>query len=181
MSFLNTDSRAGTSPSDDVVEETDGLLADESVDRLETRVSVSSSSLLNSPLSSADEILATTCQFSSSRHLNSGGGRDLEPELREVKPQPTDIRADETWRLRAEEERWVLVTGKSTAVMSLVGDDEDCLRNEGTGSSGRVEVSLELQDCRDVMTLDIRSLKGFAIVHTGCTQNDMYKCKTVMR
>nr|GMD49448.1 splicing factor 3B subunit 4 [Ipomoea batatas] len=159
-------SRAGTSPSDDVVEETDALLADESVDRLETRVSVSSSSLLNSSLSSADE-------FSSSRHLNSGGGRDLAPELREVKPQPTDIRADETWRLRAEEERWVLVTGKSTAVMSLVGDDEDCLRNEGTGSSGRVEVSLELQDCRDVMTLDIRSLKGFAIVHTGCTQNDM--------
>nr|GMD24901.1 hypothetical protein Iba_chr08cCG4980 [Ipomoea batatas] len=42
------------------------------------------------------------------------------PELRKVKPQPTDIWADETWRLRAEEERWVLVTGKSTAVMSLV-------------------------------------------------------------
>lgn len=86
---------------------------------------------------------------------------------REVNPQPTDIRADETWRLRAEEERRWVVDGGAVTGMSLVellADDEDCLRNEGTGSSGRVEVSLELQDCRDVMTLDIRSLKGFAIV-----------------
>nr|GMD24908.1 putative late blight resistance protein homolog R1B-14 [Ipomoea batatas] len=51
------------------------------------------------------------------------------PELRKVKPQPTDIWADETWRLRAEEERWVLVTGKSTAAPveedDVVGFDDE--------------------------------------------------------
>lgn len=46
--------------------------------------------------------------------------------------------------------------------MSLVltGDGR---KNEGTGSAGRVEGSLERQDWKDGMTREIRSLKRLAI------------------
>lgn len=70
------------------------------------------------------------------------------------KSQLMEMKAEETWWLKAAAgllEKWMV---------EILGSGE----NEGTGSWGRLEGSLERQDCKVVaMTLQILSLKRFAI------------------
>ncbi|CAL5326355.1 unnamed protein product [Camellia sinensis] len=112
--------------------------------------------------------LAITCHLSSFCHLNWGGDSVRSssegycaPDL-ERKPQPTDVKAEDTWRLK-EEERWGLEGGGVAGGKSTWWRVGDSRRNEGTGSSGRVEGSLERQDWKDGITREILSLKRFAI------------------
>lgn len=54
-------------------------------------------------------------------------------------------------------------TGCGVRRLLLSDGDGDGRRNEGTGLAGRVEGSFERQDWKEGMTLDIRSLKRFAM------------------
>lgn len=118
---------------------------------------------------SSSQTLAIMCHSSSFCHRNwfdsvrSSLSAYRGPDL-DLKRQPTDMKAEDTWCLK--EERWGCfegggVIGKSTGMsLGLTGES---LKNEGTGLFGRVAGSLERQDWKDGITREIRSL-NFAIL-----------------
>lgn len=71
-------------------------------------------------------------------------------EDRDRRPQPIDVKAEDTCRFR--EERWGLMEcgvggAGCNVVLVLIGESR---RNEGTGFAGRDEGSLERQDRKDL-------------------------------
>ena len=85
-----------------------------------------------------------------------------------ARPHPTDRNAEDTWRFR--EERWGILLGGVVVVDGIwclgsttVGLTVENRKKDGTGLLLLVR-SLEPQGLKEGMSLEIRSLKRFAIV-----------------